>query len=260
MSRSPLLVTLLPSADVDLGRWLLQRWQVDYDESPHAPIFHVLALKWHGVGSNDYPLFIRDNQKYPAIDAMVKAFDPLAAAENRLVPDETTDKTLHDEVMTLQSEFRWGLGAGTVQWAYYQLLPHKKLTWAGFTTGVPWWETLFLTVGYGVIKALMFKALSLGPEDAQRGLDKVKAGFDRCDQILSDGRQYLAGDRLTLADLAFATSGAPMVLADGYGGHLPSLDQVPPDMQAVVKELRSRPAGAYIQRIYHEHRAALVSP
>ena len=115
--------------------------------------------------------------------------------------------------MKLRHEFRYGMGNGTVHWAYYQLLPHKNLTWAGFTTGVPWWETLFLTFGYAIIKYLMFKALSLGPEDAQKGLDKVKAGFDRCDQILSDGRQYLAGDRLTLADLAFVTSGAPMVLA-----------------------------------------------
>ncbi len=100
----------------------------------------------------------------------------------------------------------------------------------------------------------MFKALSLGPEDAQKGLDKVKAGFDRCDQILSDGRQYLAGERLTLADLAFAASGAPMVLADGYGGHLPTLDKVPPEMRSVIMELRARPAGAFIQRIYDEHR------
>ena len=254
MSKKPFLVTLLPSVEVDLGRWLLQHWQVDYDEHPHAPIFHVLALKWYGVGKDDSLLFICDNQKYPAIEAMVEKFDPLAAPENRLVPDETTQKALHDEVMKLQHEFRYGMRNGTVHWAYYQLLPHKNLTWAGFTTGVPWWETLFLTFGYAIIKYLMFKALSLGPEDAQKGLDKVKAGFDRCDQILSDGRQYLVGDRLTLADLAFATSGAPMVLADGYGGHLPTIDKVPPEMHSVITELRARPAGAYIQSIYDKHR------
>ena len=56
MSKKPFLVTLLPSVDVDLGRWLLQHWQVDYDEYPHAPIIHVLALKWYGVGKDDYPL------------------------------------------------------------------------------------------------------------------------------------------------------------------------------------------------------------
>lgn len=254
MAKKPFLVTLLPSVDVDLGRWLLQHWQMDYDEHPHAPVFHILALKWYGVGKDDYPLFVSDNKKYPAIEAMVKTFDPLAEAGNRLIPDETTEKALHDEVMALQHEFRFGMGDGTVHWAYYHLLPRKDLTWAGFTTGVPWWEPLFLTFGYGIIKYLMFKSLGLGPEDAQKALDKVTAGFDRCDEILSDGRQYLAGDRLTLADLAFVTSAAPMVLANGYGGHLPTIDKVPPEMSSVISVLRARPAGAYIQRIYDEHR------
>lgn len=256
MTGKPILVTLLPSVDVDLGRWLLQRWKIDYAEHPHAPVFHILALKWYGVGKADSPLLISDGRKYPGIEALVENFDPLATPENRMVPDESTEKALHDEVMTLQHEFRYGMGNGTVHWAYYHLLPRKDLTWASFTTGVPWWETLFLTFGYGIIKSLMFKALGLGPGDAQKGLDEVRAGFDRCEKILSGGRRYLVGDSLTLADLAFAASGAPMVLADGYGGHLPTIDKVPPDMRTVIADLRGRPAGAFIQRIYDEHRLA----
>jgi glutathione S-transferase len=260
MAKKPFLVTLLPSVDVDLGRWLLQHWQMDYDEHPHAPIFHILALKWYGVGKEDYPLFISDGQKSPAIEAMVAKLDALAAPENRLVPDMTTEKALHDEVMTLQHDFRFGMGSGTVDWAYYHLLPRKDLTWASFTTGVPWWETLFLTFGYGLIKYLMFKGLGLDPEAAQQGLKKVLAGFDKCETLLSDGRQYLVGDRLSLADLAFAASGAPMVLADGYGGHLPTIDKVPPEMFGVVTELRARPAGAFIQRVYDEYRLKTRAP
>ena len=254
MAKKPFLVTLLPSVDVDLGRWLLQHWRIDYDEHPHAPVFHVLALKWYGVGKEDYPLFIAEGRKYGGIEAMVSGFDHRAAPENRLVPDADAEKALHDEVMNLQHEFRYGMGNGTVHWAYYHFLPRKDLTWAGFTTGVPWWETLFLVFGYGLIKSLMFKALGLGAADAEKALDKVRAGFDRCDDLLSDGRKYLAGDRLTLADLAFVTSGAPMVLAKGYGGHLPTIDKVPPEMSSVMNELRARPAGAFIQRIYDEHR------
>ena len=44
MAGKPFLVTLLPSVDVDLGRWLLQCWRRDYAEHPHAPVFHILAL------------------------------------------------------------------------------------------------------------------------------------------------------------------------------------------------------------------------
>ncbi|GAB4353964.1 MAG: hypothetical protein Kow0060_04720 [Methylohalobius crimeensis] len=254
MAKKPFLVTLLPSVDVDLGRWLLQHWGIDYEEHPHAPVFHILALKWYGVGKDQYPLFISEGRKYPAIEAMVEALDPLAAPENRLVPDPVAEKALHDEVMKLQNEVRFGLGKGTVDWCYYHFLPRKDLTWASFTTGVPWWETLFLTFGYGLIKSLMFKGLDLTPESARKGLDRVLAGFDKIDALLADGRSFLAGDRLTLADLAFATSAAPMVLADGYGGHLPTIDRVPPEMFEVMSDLRRRPAGKFIQRLYDEYR------
>jgi glutathione S-transferase len=254
MSKKPFLVTLLPAIEVDLGRWLLHLWQIDYDEHPHAPIFHVLALFWYGVGPKGYPLFIRDGQKYSTVKVMVEKFDPLTAPEHRLVPDATSEKALHDEVMKLRQEFHAEIGSGSRTWAYFNLLPHKKLTWPSFTAGVPWWETFFLSFGYGVIKLLMSMAIGLGAKAAEQGLDKVRADFDRCEEMLSDGRQYLVGDRLTLADLTFATAGAPMVLANGYGGHLPTIEQVPPEMRSIIAELRARPAGAYIQRIYDEHR------
>lgn len=256
MSKTPFMVTLLPSVDVDLGRWLMQHWNVTYVEHPHAPIFHVLALYWYGLGADDYPVVIDGSAKWAAIEKMVAHYDPLADPDRRLVPDPVTEKDLHDEVMALQHDFRWKMGAGTVDWAYYRFLPHKDLTWESFTTGVPWFEKLFLTFGYGVIKLLMTKGLHLSAENAEKGLKEVYTGFDKVDALLADGRKFLAGDRLTLADLAFATSGAPMVLATGYGGHLPTIDKVPQDMQVIMKALRARPAGAFIQRLYDEYRLA----
>lgn len=41
----------------------------------------------------------------------------------------------------------------------------------------------------------------------------------------------------------------------GAHGHLPTLDKVPPEMQMVIKKLRARPDGEFIQRLYNEHRA-----
>ena len=78
--------------------------------------------------------------------------------------------------------------------------------------------------------------------------------LDFVSDVLADGRRFLCGGRLTLADLAFATSGAPMVLARGYGGHLPPFEACPPEMQAVIGPLRDRPAGRFIQRLYDDYR------
>ncbi|MEO1092904.1 MAG: glutathione S-transferase C-terminal domain-containing protein [Pseudomonadota bacterium] len=252
MAAPPNLVTLLPSTDVEISRWCLHRWGLAYRERPHAPIFHLLAVIWYG--GRAYPIFIDGKQKLSGLDAMVETLDGSAPPERRLVPDATDEPARHTQVMDLQKTFRWTMGSGTVQWAYYHLLPHKDLTWASFTTGVPGWETAFLRVGYGLIAWLMVRGLSLNPENARKGLDDVRRGFDQCEELLADGRPYLTGDRLSFADLAFAGSAAPMVLEPGYGGHLPALDQVPDDMREVVVELRQRPAGAFVRRLYERDR------
>lgn len=250
------LITLLPSADVDLARWLLARWGVAYREEPHAPVFHILALRRMGAGRMDSPLFLRGDTRFAGVEALVQGLDHLAPESARVLPDPDRDPGLHAEVMALQHDFRWVMGMGTVRWAYHHFLRDRALVWASFTTGVPGWERLALRAGaYGPVRKRLIGALKLSDAVAAEALDTVRAGFDRVEARLADGRRYLCGDRLTLADLAFATSGAPMVLARGYGGHLPALKACPPDIRTVITELRDRPAGRFIQRLYDEDRA-----
>lgn len=249
------LITLLPSADVDLARWLLTRWGMAYREEPHAPVFHILALRRVGAGRMDSPLFLRGDTRFAGVEAMVHGLDHLAPEAARVLPDPDRDPGLHAEVMALQHDLRWGMGMGTVRWAYHHFLRDRALVWDSFTTGVPAWQRLALRAGaYGPVRKRLIAALGLSDAVAANALDTVRAGFDRVEARLADGRRYLCGDRLTLADLAFATSGGPMVLARGYGGHLPTLDACPPDIRAVVSDLRDRPAGRFIQRLYDTDR------
>lgn len=256
MADLPILVTLLPSTDVDMARWLLQLWGVAFVEEPHAPVFHIRAIKRHGMAKPEFPLFLRGGEKIATIERIVARLDPEAPSDRRLVPDAAAEAALHAEVMDLQHRMRWDMGEGTVHWAYYHFLQHRSLVWPSFTTGIPRAEVLALTLLYPAVKRIMFKKLGLGPEDAAKALARVHAGWDEIDARLADGRRFLCGGRLTLADLAFATSGAPMVLARGYGGHLPPLEKCPPQMRAVIEALRDRPAGRFIQRLYDDYRSS----
>lgn len=251
----PIYVTLLPSTDCDLGRWIMEHFGIPYDEHPNAPVFHVLALKWYGFSKGDYPLLVKKPKFYPKIDKIFELYQPDADPERTLLPE---DPELQKQIMEDQLYYRNGFGGGVVLWAYFNLLPHKNLTWASFTTGVPWYQKLTLFLAYPVIKYLMFKGLNLSPEVAAEGLVRVRTGFDKIDAMLADGRKFLYGDQLTLGDLAWAASAAPMVLANGYGGHLPTVDQVPESMRVLIEEFRARPAGAYIQRMYDEYRLPLL--
>ncbi len=252
----PLLITLLPSADVDLGRWLLSHYGVSYTERPHAPIFHVLALKSWGVGKDDYPLFVQDGQKYGGIDKMLALLDGAAPAALKLVPDPDKEPELAKQAEDLQYYARWKMGHDVVLWSYWNFLKYKSVVWPSISYKVPWYEKLICLLAFPAIRALMYKGLKLDQAVADKALAEVQAGFDKFDAVLADGREYLAGDRLTFADLALATSAGPMVLAQGYHGMLPNQARCPDYMQKVYAELRQRPTGLHVQRIYDRHRAA----
>ena len=246
------LVTLLPSVDVDLGRWLMQKWQIAYTEKPHAPVFHVFALQRLGLGPEDYPALIDGDTTTAGIERLVAALDHLAPA--RLMPDKAAEPELYQEIFDFQHEIRYTMGSGVVNWAYFNLMKDKSLVKASFTTGVPFIEKLAFWFAFGWIRNKMTEGLKLSDKVAAEGLEAAHAGFDKVDAMLADGRQFLAGGKLTLADLAFSTTGAPMVMEPKYGGHLPGFDQLPVEMQTIVQGFRDRPAGKFIQRIYAEHR------
>ncbi|NIZ13876.1 glutathione binding-like protein [Phaeobacter sp. HF9A] len=256
----PLLVTLLPSTDVDLGRWLLSHYGVAYTERPHAPVFHVLALKSWGVSAEGYPLMVSADrqQKYPGVDPITEALDPTMSAELRLWPDKATQADLWAEVNSLQHEARFTIGNAVVNWSYWNLLKYKSVVWPSLTTSVPWYEKLTCALAFPLIRGLMYKGLKLDQSVADQALQQIYVGFDRFDARLADGRSYLAGDRLTFADLALAASLAPMILAQGYHGMLPDEARCPVFMQEVYKSLRQRPTGQFVQRMYDSHRAAQI--
>ena len=85
-----------------------------------------------------------------------------------------------------------------------------------------------------------------------RSFAKVNAVFDDVGAALADGRRYLAGDRFTAADLAFASLAAPALLPDGYAKWIGGLDEMPPAMRAQVEAWRATPAGQFGVRLYDE--------
>lgn len=256
MARLPRLVTLLPSTDVDLGRWLLSHYGQSYSERPHAPIFHVLALKWCGVGAEDYPLYIDGKLKLGTVDKILMHLEEQAPPTASLLPDADNEPQLRTQVNELQHYARWTVGGAVVKWSYWNLLKYKSAVWPSITTGVPWYEKLTCLIAFPLIRALMYKGLKLDQAEADAALKSIYDGFDKIDAMLADGREYLIGGRLTYADLAVAASLAPMVLAQGYQGMLPNQAACPEFMQNVYRDLRQRPTGLFIQRIYDTYRRA----
>ena len=256
MATNPLLITLLPSSGVDLGRWLLAHYGVTYTERPHAPIFHVLALKYWGEGPNNYPLYVAEDGKTKTAGGrpIAHLFEPSAPADKKLFPDAATEPELAKQVDELTDYTYLKLGDDVVNWSYWNFLKYKWVVWPSLTTKVPWYEKLTCLLAFRVIRALMYKGLKLDQSVADAALTDIYAGFDKLDAMLADGRPYLMGDKMTYVDLATAASLGPMILAQGYHGMLPNHAKCPVFMQEIYQELRQRPTGLFIQRMYDQHR------
>lgn len=248
--KAPLLVNLAPAVSTDVCRWCFEYWGMAHRESMHVPIFHVLALAWHRASNSDRPVVVDGSDRYKTEAEITAHFDPLAPTERRLIPDGE----LGQRVLAETNYYHKTMRSGTVHYMYWNLLKHKQLIWPSFTTGTPGVEPPLAQVLYPLIKFALITSLGLSEANAAKGIKTVSAGFDRVEAALSDGRPYLLGEQFTLADLTFAASAAPIILANGYAGHMPELEAVPVDMQTVILELRQRPAGIFAQRMYDLHR------
>lgn len=255
MSNGNLLITLRPSSGVDLGRWVLQHHKVAYTERPHSPIFHVLALKRWGVGSEDYPLFVTAKGcKLKGNPDILYFVEKDLHPADRLIPDAGAEPDLNREVTEFTNWLYDTVSGDVVKYSYFHLLKYKGTVWPSLTTGVPWYEKLVWFLAFPLLRALMYRGLKLDKSVADAALADIYKTFDRIDAMLADGREYLSGGRLTYSDISVAALYGPMILAQGYQGFLPNQAGCPAFLTGVYQRLRQRPTGLFIQRIYDRHR------
>ncbi|MEJ0096253.1 MAG: glutathione S-transferase C-terminal domain-containing protein [Methylocella sp.] len=236
--------------DSEMCRFVLNRYEIPYRETPH--IFgwaSVLALFL--AGTVQIPVLSGANYRLVGPRQIVDRFDKDCEAARRLIP---TDATLRAQVELDWSVFNDVIGFAPAVVAYYHLLPHREIMVEPFTRGLPACEASFVRAAYPLVAGLFKLLLQLNKTNAQKALDQLRAVFNETDVRLADGRNFLVGEALTLADLRLATAAAPLVLPEGYGSPMPPFDQMPSEFQAIITEMRQRPTARYVERIYKNYR------
>jgi len=97
--------------------------------------------------------------------------------------------------------------------------------------------------------ALRWNARDAGA--AVRSGEKVRAAVDRLEAELGEGREYLVGDRFSVADLTAAALLYPVVLPPGAPL---SRDQLPGGLSDLHAELQDRPGARWVDEMYRRHR------
>lgn len=244
------LITFPPSLDCELSRFLLAHYRFPYEERRHVVIFSFFATLWHG-STLYFPLLY--GGAFPPFDhvrKMIDYFDPLCPADRSLLLTGPS----RDSVEADWKAFNGTLGTAVAAFAYFHLLPHRKIMIRPLTDGTPGFEKLAVRLAYPLFAWFLRKALGLSASVAQEAPGKIRAAAQNVDARLADGRQYLVGDRFSLSDMAFANALAPLVLPDVYARLLPSLAEMPPALRSLIAEIQARPAGQFALRIYRDHR------
>jgi glutathione S-transferase len=250
ISNNPVLITFPPSLDSELARFLLKHYGIEHQEKPHTLIFSSLVTLWK-ARTVIFPLLYNDTFSLVGPRAIAEYFESQSAPDLRLFPDEVDEKRQVDSDWIL---FNQTLGFATARFDYYHLLPHRDLMIRPLCLGVPKFESMAVEVAYPIFAGILRTLLWLTAKKVQQSLDQIRRVFDAVDSRLAARTEFLVGNRLTLSDIAFAVSAAPVVLPPAYGGPIPSFSSMPTVIQAVVNEMRDRPAGAFALRVYGELR------
>ena len=242
----PVFLTFQPMVNSECGRLILRCHRVAYREQDHLPGWGNL-LSILRTGKFDLPVLYGNGLKISTPRAMVEYFDAAAPAERRLIPVAEPQKS---EVEADWALFNGGMGAWTAQFAYYHLLQDRPLMSRLFAAPLAGTEAKLTRPLYPLVRTVIGLGVKLSPEQSQAALDLIRGAYDKAEKKIADGRPFLAGDRLTLADLALASSSAALLLPRGYDAVMPTIAEMPAALRAGVEELRARPIAPFVQHIY----------
>jgi glutathione S-transferase len=110
------------------------------------------------------------------------------------------------------------------------------------------------------IVAMMRRGLRIYPAEAKKSEERILEVFEQVAARVAGGARYLVGGRFTAADLTFAALAAPVLLPPDYGWPLPSLDELAPELRAIVLRFRAHPAGAFGLELYRAERRRVIPP
>jgi glutathione S-transferase len=251
----PKLLTFAPMVDSETSRLLLHHYNVAYEERDHLFGWVSVLTFFHG-GYGRVPLLYGAGCRLTGPWAIVQNFDLALPPERRLAP---ADGPLAAQVKADWDSYNGQIGADTAVFAYFHLLPARDLMSPIFAAPVPPGEARITPTVYPLLAGLFRMLLRLSPERAAAAQARIRSIFDATDKRVADGRLYLCGDRLTLGDIALAAASAPLLLPDGYCAKMPPVEAMPAPVADFIAELRARPTGKFVQRLYAEGFAAATA-
>lgn len=248
--KRPLLISIPVSHYVEKVRWGLDLAGIPFRERGRLPMLHWTSTYPAG-GGRTVPVLITADGVFGDSTDILRWAAGRGPTGGRLYPADAADAVLADE-----ERFDAEVGPATRRLAYMALLGDDALLRAQLSAGLPAFDRGFLRATFPAWRAALIRGLALNERAAGRSRERLQRVFDDVGARLSDGRPFLQGDRMTAADITFASLAAPVLLPENHGGTMFGASRVPAGVLRETESWRAHPAGAWALALYGTHRHA----
>jgi glutathione S-transferase len=246
---TPTLYVFAISHYCEKARWALDFLGIEHQLRFVAPGEHGQIAKQLGAPRSSVPyLQLGDNVIQGSADIMSWADSTPAATGHRLTPDT-------DIELALEIEQRIDSVAGVHVRRFYcseAMVEHAATVRPIFIADLPLMQKLKISLGWSKIRKIMITRMDLGQEQGLESRRIVEGELDWLDDLLSDGREYLVGERFSRADIAVASLLSPLALPSEH----PTYSGLthPPKLAATIVEWGERASLQWVRDIYRKHR------
>jgi len=240
------LITIAFSHYCEKARWALDRAGVEYTEEAHLPMFHYAATYRNG-GKRTVPLLVDGK-------TVVRDSTDIIAWADKHRPGSMIPLAGAEDALAIEDDLDNHFGPATRRWAYYHLLPNRDAD-PYIVKGAPKWEARMLKLSRPIAVRFLRRGLKIDEAGVARSRKKIEETLARVDDILGDGRRYLAGDRFTVADLTYAALSSPIFLPQNHPAQALPIELFPAVARDEIEAWRARPSGQFALRLYADERA-----
>ena len=246
----PTLYVFAISHYCEKARWALDYLGVDYELSFMAPWEHrKLASRISGSPSS-VPFLVSNGKLISGSAEIIDwAEDQADDQAMRLTPDPGLLKTGRE------IERRIDATAGVHVRRYYYseaLVETPQSVRDVFVRDLALRKRLFMYLAWSKVQKIMIRLMDLGFEQGQESRRIVGQELDWIDEMLSDGRTFLVGDRLSRVDVSTAAILAPLALPDEHAVYRHM--QHPPRMAGELEDWGSRRSLRWVRNMYAKYR------
>ncbi len=252
MSEHNTLISIPISHYCDKVRWGLELANISYCEKFHIQVFSWLpALKATRLKSRYVPVLITPAGVLHDSTVIFKYIDSQLPKTQKIYPLDLQERSAVED---LEDYFDEVLGPASRMWCYCQLFRHKNIALRYNSFAVSPYQKALMPSLFSTLVAIGKKILTINDETYLTSIETIESVLTRVETLLSDGREFLTGNRLSAADITFASMMAPLIMPPNYGVPIPSINEFDKEAKEVMLAYLERPSGQFAFKLYQEQR------